>query len=92
VEADATSMPSMLDASLAAWLGHLKTAAARAAAAKAAAQGRCNRNYGGCLNPNASDYDFEGGSGDGPVLHGDVEVIGYDEYGLDADGDGYGCD
>jgi hypothetical protein len=27
VEADATSMQSMLDASLAAWLGHLKAAA-----------------------------------------------------------------
>lgn len=70
-----------------------KAAAAKAAAAKAAAQAqRCNPNYSGCLDPNASDYDCEGGSGDGPYYTGTVEVIGYDEYGLDADGDGYGCD
>jgi membrane protein involved in colicin uptake len=70
-----------------------KAAAAKAAAAKAAAQAqRCNPNYSGCLNPNASDYDCEGGSGNGPYYTGTVRVIGYDEYGLDADGDGYGCD
>jgi membrane protein involved in colicin uptake len=70
-----------------------KEAAAKAAAAKAAAQAqRCNPNYSGCLDPNASDYDCEGGSGNGPYYTGTVEVIGYDEYGLDADGDGYGCD
>jgi hypothetical protein len=70
-----------------------RAAAAKAAAAKAAAQAqRCNPNYSGCLDPNASDYDCEGGSGDGPYYTGTVEVIGYDEYGLDADGDGYGCD
>jgi len=70
-----------------------KAAAAKAAAAKAAAQAQsCNPNYSGCLDPNASDYDCEGGSGNGPYYTGTVEVIGYDEYGLDADGDGYGCD
>jgi hypothetical protein len=70
-----------------------KAAAAKAAAAKAAAQAeRCNPNYSGCLDPNASDYDCEGGSGNGPLYTGTVKVIGYDEYGLDADGDGYGCD
>lgn len=52
----------------------------------------CNPNYSGCLDPNASDYDCEGGSGDGPMYTGTVEVIGYDEYGLDEDGDGIGCD
>jgi hypothetical protein len=52
----------------------------------------CNPNYSGCLNPYASDYDCEGGSGDGPLYTGTVEVIGYDEYGLDDDGDGIGCD
>jgi hypothetical protein len=50
----------------------------------------CNPNYSGCLDPNASDYDCEGGSGDGPDYTGTVEVLGYDEYGLDADGDGIG--
>lgn len=44
-----------------------------------------------CLPP-ASDYDCVGGSGDGPAYTGTVEVIGVDEYGLDADGDGWGCE
>ncbi len=52
----------------------------------------CNPNYSGCLDPYASDYDCEGGSGDGPLYTGTVEVIGYDEYELDDDGDGIGCD
>ena len=52
----------------------------------------CNPNYSGCLDPSASDYDCEGGSGDGPLYTGTVEVIGYDEYGLDDDGDGIGCE
>jgi len=52
----------------------------------------CNPNYSGCLDPYASDYDCEGGSGDGPLYTGTVEVTGYDEYGLDDDGDGIGCD
>jgi hypothetical protein len=53
---------------------------------------QCNPNYGGCLDPYASDYDCAGGSGDGPEYTGTVEVIGYDEYGLDEDGDGIGCE
>lgn len=52
----------------------------------------CNPNYSGCLDPSASDYDCEGGSGDGPLYTGTVEVLGYDEYGLDSDGDGIGCE
>jgi tetrahydromethanopterin S-methyltransferase subunit B len=52
----------------------------------------CNPNYTPCLIAGASDYDCEGGSGDGPYYTGPVEVIGYDEYDLDRDGDGYGCD
>lgn len=52
----------------------------------------CNPNYSGCLDPYASDYDCASGSGDGPLYTGTVEVIGYDEYGLDDDGDGIGCD
>jgi hypothetical protein len=54
--------------------------------------GACNANYSGCLKADASDYDCSGGSGDGPYYTGPVAVLGYDEYGLDADGDGYGCE
>lgn len=53
----------------------------------------CHPSYtGACLDPNASDYDCAGGSGDGPKYTGFVHVVGYDEYGLDADGDGLGCE
>lgn len=53
----------------------------------------CHPSYkGACLDPNASDYDCAGGSGDGPKYTGTVQVVGYDEYGLDADGDGWGCE
>ncbi len=53
---------------------------------------QCNSNYSGCLEPNASDYDCAGGSGNGPYYTGKVQVLGYDEYGLDRDGDGWGCE
>jgi membrane protein involved in colicin uptake len=69
-----------------------KAAAAKAAAAEAAQASRCDPNYSGCLDPSASDYDCEGGSGNGPEYTGTVRVIGDDRHGLDADGDGYGCD
>lgn len=52
----------------------------------------CDPNYSGCLDPNAVDYDCEGGSGDGPLYTGTVEVLLVDHYGLDEDGDGIGCD
>lgn len=53
----------------------------------------CDSNYSGaCLDPYASDYDCEGGSGDGPEYTGPVTVVGEDHYGLDADGDRYGCE
>lgn len=53
----------------------------------------CDPNYSGaCLDPNASDYDCEGGSGNGPYYTGTVTVVGADPYGLDADGDGIGCE
>ncbi|HET7589552.1 MAG TPA: hypothetical protein VFK14_05140 [Solirubrobacterales bacterium] len=58
--------------------------------AKAASE--CDPNYSGCLDPNASDYDCAGGSGDGPLYTGTVEVRGADHYGLDSDGDGIGCE
>jgi resuscitation-promoting factor RpfB len=52
----------------------------------------CTPGYSPCLTP-AYDYDCAGGSGDGPkYVYGTVRVTGSDPYGLDADGDGYGCD
>lgn len=52
----------------------------------------CNPNYSGCLKPYASDYDCAGGSGNGPYYTGTVRVLGYDEYELDRDGNGWGCE
>ena len=53
----------------------------------------CDPSYeGACLDPNASDYDCEGGSGDGPEYTGTVQVEGDDHFGLDRDGDGIGCE
>lgn len=55
--------------------------------------GGCDPNYvGACLDPASYDYDCAGGSGDGPDYTGPVQVVGSDPYGLDADGDGYGCE
>jgi hypothetical protein len=45
-----------------------------------------------CLDPSSSDYDCEGGEGNGPDYTGLVRVVGYDEYELDRDNDGYGCE
>lgn len=56
------------------------------------AEPKCHPSYSGCLNPNASDYDCSGGSGNGPLYTGKVQVLGYDEYDLDRDGDGWGCE
>jgi hypothetical protein len=55
-------------------------------------QQNCDPNYSGCLDPNASDYDCIGGSGDGPRYTGPVRVLGDDHYDLDRDGDGVGCE
>jgi hypothetical protein len=52
----------------------------------------CDPSYSGCLDPNAADYDCEGGSGNGPKYTGPVEVRGDDHYDLDADNDGFGCE
>ena len=68
-------------------------AAARAEETAAAETSECDSNYSGaCLDPYASDYDCEGGSGNGPDYTGEVTVVGVDHYGLDADGDGIGCE
>lgn len=56
-----------------------------------AAAGDCHPSYDPCLVP-ATDYDCEGGEGDGPAYAGRVNVIGPDDYELDRDGDGVGCD
>jgi hypothetical protein len=52
----------------------------------------CHSSYDPCLDPNASDYDCEDGSGDGPEYTGFVTVKGPDDYDLDSDGDGTGCE
>jgi hypothetical protein len=53
----------------------------------------CDPNYTGqCLDPNAYDYDCEGGTGDGPKYTGPVRVVGDDPYDLDRDGDGVACE
>ena len=56
--------------------------------------GGCDPNYAGaCLDPNASDYDCAGGSGNGPsYVQGPITVVGDDHYGLDSDGDGVACE
>ena len=58
-----------------------------------ASPAKCDPNYkGACLDPNASDYDCAGGSGDGPkYVQGPVQVVGDDHYQLDANGDGIAC-
>ncbi|MDD5638662.1 MAG: hypothetical protein PHO28_02015 [Candidatus Pacebacteria bacterium] len=52
----------------------------------------CHPNYSGCLRADASDYDCIGGGGNGPYYTGKVRVIGSDVFGLDRDGDGWGCE
>jgi hypothetical protein len=62
-------------------------------AASEEASTECDPNYtGACLKPNVSDYDCEGGSGDGPYYTGEVTVVGEDHYGLDANNNGVGCE
>lgn len=52
----------------------------------------CHPSYSGCLEPNASDYDCAGGSGNGPYYTGPVRVLGPDIFDLDRDGDGVACE
>jgi endonuclease YncB( thermonuclease family) len=49
------------------------------------------QGYDPCIPP-GSDVDCAGGSGNGPRYSGPVRVYGSDPYGLDSDGDGYGCE
>ncbi|WP_457966094.1 hypothetical protein M1E17_05920 [Arthrobacter sp. D1-29] len=58
-----------------------------------AAPSGCDPNYAGPCVPIASDVDCAGGSGNGPAyVRGPVTVVGSDIYGLDRDGDGFGCE
>ncbi len=57
---------------------------------RAAPDRDCHSSYEPCV-PIVSDVDCEG-VGDGPVYTGPVRVIGPDEYGLDRDGNGLGCE
>jgi hypothetical protein len=52
----------------------------------------CTPGYSPCITE-GSDVDCAGGSGNGPrFVQGPVTVTGSDPYGLDADGDGIGCE
>jgi hypothetical protein len=65
---------------------------AKVTSPKPTPQSTCNPNYSGCLKPDASDYDCAGGSGNGPYYTGPVRVLGYDQYDLDRDNDGWACE
>lgn len=55
----------------------------------------CHPSYQGtCIPPDVEDADCAGGKGDGPyyVQEKNFQVVGPDEYGLDADKDGIGCE
>jgi resuscitation-promoting factor RpfB len=54
----------------------------------------CHPSYGGaCLDPDASDDDCAGGSGNGPeYVDGPITVSGPDPFDLDRDNDGVACE
>jgi PASTA domain len=56
--------------------------------------GDCDPSYpGSCLDPDVSDYDCAGGSGNGPeYVEGPIRVRPPDPFDLDRDGDGWGCE
>ena len=59
------------------------------AAAPEKAASECDPSYSGaCLTPNVFDYDCEGEA----AASRTVTVVGVDHYGLNADGDGIGCE
>ena len=57
-------------------------------------RGNCSPCYPDvCLKVGVGDYDCAGGSGNGPnYVNGPVRVVGCDPFGLDRDGDGWGCE
>lgn len=54
----------------------------------------CDPSYvGECLKDGIGDYDCASGSGDGPnYVYSEVTVVGPDVFGLDANGNGIGCE
>jgi len=53
----------------------------------------CHPSYvGACLLMGIGDYDCAGGGGNGPNYTGKVQVVGWDEFKLDRDKDGWGCE
>lgn len=55
--------------------------------------GQCHPSYTPCIAPGPSDVDCLGGGGNGPrYVQGPVRVHGSDQYGLDANHDGIGCE
>ena len=56
-------------------------------------QSGCHPSYqGACLGIGIGDYGCAGGSGNGPNYTGRVTVVGPDEFRLDRDNDGIGCE
>ena len=48
---------------------------------------------GGCVRSGLGDYDCEGGGGTGSnYVRGPVQVVGPDEFDLDRNSDGIGCE
>lgn len=91
VRAEAAERQAAEAAEAEAWAS--EEAAAEEAAAEEEEASECDPNYSGaCLDPYSSDYDCEGGSGNGPDYTGTVTVVGEDHYGLDSDSDGTGCE
>lgn len=66
----------------------------RKAIAEAAREQACDPSYEGeCLKDGIGDYDCAGGSGNGPnYVYSEVRVVGPDVFGLDANGNGIGCE
>lgn len=58
------------------------------------AGGNCDPSYPDvCLQMGIGDYDCAGGSGNGPnYVEGPIRVVGSDPFGLDGNGDGWGCE
>jgi micrococcal nuclease len=63
-----------------------------APATTTAPESDCHPSYTGACVPIVSDVDCKGGSGNGPEYVGRVNVVGPDDYDLDNDDDGIGCD
>jgi micrococcal nuclease len=54
---------------------------------------QCHPSYeGACVPVGVEDVDCLGGDGNGPYYVGRVKVVGWDEYRLDGDNDGIGCE